>query len=228
MQKYFKFDALKVYGAQLKMVDEIEDAVKKAMESPERKFKESVDLVINLRNIDMAQPQNRISEDIILPNGHGKQIKVCVFADGENALKARDKADMVITSEDLEKLGKDKKRIRALAKDYDFFVAEAPMMPTIGKQFGSILAPRGKMPDPIPLGADITPAMDRVQNLVRIRSKDKTTFHVRVGKKTMPASEIAENIQAIINRIESKLENGKHNIASIYVKTTMGPRVKVV
>lgn len=210
------------------MVDEIKSAVKKALESPKRNFEESVDLVLNLKNVDMAQPQNRISEDLALPNGHGKQIKVCVFADGENALKAKDRADLVISSEELKKLGKDKKKVRVMAKDYDFFVAEAPMMPTIGKNFGSILAPRGKMPDPFPPGADITQVLSRLQNIIKIRSKDKTTFHIRIGKKTMSSEELAENIEAILNRLESKLEKGRQNIASVYVKTTMGQAVKVV
>lgn len=209
------------------MVDGIDDAVKKALGGPKRNFEESVDLIFNLKNVDMAQPQNRISEDLILPNGHGRKIKICVFADGENALKAKDKADLVISSEELKKLGKDKKRVRVMAKEYDFFVAETPMMPTIGKNFGSILAPRGKIPDPFPPGGDINQVLDRLKNIVRIRSKD-TTFHVRVGKKTMSVEEISENILAIINRLESKLEKGKHNIASIYVKTTMGQVVKVV
>ncbi len=210
------------------MVDSIEAAVKKVLEGPERKFEESVDLILNLKNVDMAQPQNRISEDLSLPNGHGKKIKICVFADGENALRAKDKADLVISPEELKKLSKDKKRVRVMAKEFDFFVAETPMMPTIGKNLGSILAPRGKMPDPFPPDGDINIILDRLQNIVRIRSKDKSTFHVRVGKKAMSVNELTENIQAIIDRLESKLEKGKHNIASIYVKTTMGQAVKVV
>ncbi|MDO9096666.1 MAG: 50S ribosomal protein L1, partial [Candidatus Methanoperedens sp.] len=66
--------------------EKILEAVKQALEkSPQRKFSESVDLAINLKNLDMNQPTNRLDEEIILPNGLGKPIKIAVFAKGETA-----------------------------------------------------------------------------------------------------------------------------------------------
>ncbi|MDY6966594.1 MAG: 50S ribosomal protein L1 [Halobacteriota archaeon] len=210
------------------MTEDIEEAVKKALEHPERKFIESVDLVVNLKNVDMGQPQNRISEDVIIPNGHGRPIKICLFADGEIALNAKDHVDLVVPSEEIEKLAEDKRTAKNLAKEYDFFVSDAQFMPLIGRKLGPILGPRGKMPDPIPPGADIVPILSRFKRMVRVRSKDKMTFHVAIGRGNMPAKEIAENIDAVVNRLESILDRGRQNIKSIYVKTTMGEAIRLM
>ena len=77
-------------------------AVQKALESAKkRNFTETVELAINLKDVDLTIPKNRITEDIILPNGRGKAVKICVIGGGELALKAKDVADIVITPEEL-------------------------------------------------------------------------------------------------------------------------------
>lgn len=203
-------------------------AVKTALErSPKRNFTESIDLAINLRNIDMSKPQNRIDEDVILPSGLGKPVKVAVFASGELAVKAEKAgADLVIPPEQIDVLGENKPQAKILASEHDFFIAEASLMPSIGKSLGPVLGPRGKMPNPIPPGADIAKFIDRLRKTIKLRSKDKMTFHTIVGCESMAPEEIAENIDAIIKRLETKLD--KHNIRSIHVKTTMGPSVRVL
>lgn len=205
-------------------------AVTDAIESaPKRKFTESVDLIVNLKNVDLSQPKNRITESIILPNGRGKATKIGVFARGDLAIKSQSGgADLIISPEDLDKMSGDKKLIRTTTKDIDFFVAEAPMMPSIGKSFGPILGPKGKMPDPIPSSADPTAIIRRLKNTVKVRTKDKPTFHTLVGNLSMSAEDIAANIEALLNTVESKLANGSQNIASVYVKTTMGPAVRLI
>ena len=205
-------------------------AVTDAIESaPKRKFTESVDLIVNLKNVDLSQPKNRITESIILPNGRGKATKIGVFARGDLAIKSQSGgADLIISPEDLDKMSGDKKLIRTTTKDIDFFVAEAPMMPSIGKSFGPILGPKGKMPDPIPSSADPTAIIRRLKNTVKVRTKDKPTFHTLVGNLSMNAEDIAANIEALLNTVESKLANGSQNIASVYVKTTMGPAVRLI
>jgi large subunit ribosomal protein L1 len=205
-------------------------AVTDAIESaPKRKFTESVDLIVNLKNVDLSQPKNRITESIILPNGRGKATKIGVFARGDLAIKSQSGgADLIISPEDLDKMSGDKKLIRTTTKDIDFFVAEAPMMPSIGKSFGPILGPKGKMPDPIPSSADPTAIIRRLKNTVKVRTKDKPTFHTLVGNLNMNAEDIAANIEALLNTVESKLANGSQNIASVYVKTTMGPAVRLI
>ena len=207
---------------------DILQAVKKALERPvKRNFTESIDLAINLQNIDMSHTQNRIDEEIILPNGLGKPVKVAVFASGELAVNAEKAgADLIIPPEQINVLGENKKRAKTLANEHDFFIAEASLMPSIGKNLGTVLGPRGNMPSPIPPGADISKPIERLKKTVRLRSKDKITFHTIVGCETMDTKEISANIEAIIKRLETKVE--KHKIHSIYVKTTMGPSVRVL
>jgi len=205
-------------------------AVNDAIESaPKRKFTESVDLVVNLKNIDLSQPKNRITESIVLPKGRGKATKIGVFAKGDLAIKSQSGgADLVISPDDIDKMSGDKKLIRSTTRDIDFFIAEAPLMPSIGKSFGPILGPKGKMPDPIPSSADPTPIINRLKRTVKVRTKDKTTFHALVGNLSMSVEDIAANIEALVSSVESKLQNGTQNIASVYVKTTMGPAVRLM
>lgn len=84
------------------------------------------------------------------------------------------------------------------------------------------------MPKPIAPGADPTPMIDALRKSVTIRTKDRKTFHVSVGTVEMKAEDIAENIDIILKRVEGRLEKGSHNIASVYVKTSMGPSERVM
>ncbi len=210
--------------------EKILDAVKQALEkSPQRKFSESIDLAINLKNLDMNQPQNRMDEEIILPNGPGKTIKIAVFARGETAQRAKGAgADYVFDPEEISVLGEDKARAKSLADEVNFFVAESALMPAIGKTLGQVLGPRGKMPIPLTPDKDIVQLINRSRNAIKVRSKDKMTFHIPVGRKDMDPVKISENIEAIVNRIEHRYERGLYNVRSVYVKTTMGPSVKVI
>ncbi len=204
-------------------------ALKKAIEdAQERKFKESVELAINLKDIDLKIPKNRIEEEIQLPNGRGKDMKIAVFGSGELAVKAKAVADTVITPEEIEEYADEKRKARKLANQHAFFIAEAPLMPTIGKRLGIFLGPRGKMPKPVPPGMDPTVLITGLRKTVKIRSKESKTFHTMVGSKDMSPDELAENIDAVITRLKSKLERGEQNISSIYVKTTMGPSVRLM
>ncbi|HNU36486.1 MAG TPA: 50S ribosomal protein L1 [Methanomassiliicoccales archaeon] len=204
-------------------------AVKKALEhSPKRNFVQTVDLSINLKDVDMSIPKNRIQEDIILPHGRGKPIKVCVFGSGEMLLKAKDVADRVVSVEELGTIADDKKQAKKMANEFEYFIAEAPLMPTIGKRLGIVLGPRGKMPKPIPPGADPKPMIDNLRKSVSVRSRDRLTFHTAVGTTDMTPEDIAENIELIVKRLGMKLEKGTMNIRSAFVKTTMGPSEKVI
>jgi large subunit ribosomal protein L1 len=204
-------------------------AVKKCLESsPQRKFVETVDLAINLKDVDLSVPKNRIQEDVVLPHGRGKALKVCVIGGAELAAKAKGVADLIITPDELGKIADDKKQAKKMASQCDYFIAEAPLMPQIGKRLGIVLAPRGKMPKPIPPGADPKPMIDNLRKSVSVRSKDRRTFQAPVGTADMPAEEIADNVDAILKRVTGKLEKGRHNIDSAYVKTTMGPAERLL
>ena len=140
------------------------DAIKKAVESaPERKFPETVEVAINLKDVDLSVAKNRLDEEVVLPKGRGKPIKVCVFASGDLAFRAQSLADLVITPDQMEDLAGNKKKARELAEEYDFFIAEAPLMPVIGKRLGQVLGPRGRMPRPLPPTADREEAAKRVR-----------------------------------------------------------------
>ena len=204
-------------------------AVQKALESAKkRNFVETVELAINLKDIDLSIPKNRIQDDIILPSGRGKDVRICVIGGGELALKAKDVADTVITPEELQTIADDKKQAKKIANETDYFIAEAPLMAVVGKRLGTVLGPRGKMPKPIPPGADPTGMIANLRKTVSIRTKDRMTFHAPVGTVNMTPEEIAENVETILKRVELKLEKGKMNIASSYIKTTMGPAERLI
>jgi large subunit ribosomal protein L1 len=213
------------------MVDraKILQAVKTAIEkAPERKFSESIDITINLKNIDMAQPKNRIDETILLPHGIGEKIGICVIGKGDIVTQAKDaKVDLIIGPEEVERLGGAPREARRIASTYRYFLAEMAVMPQVGRFLGPRLGPRGRMPMPIAGGVDIRPIVERLRNSVKIRTKDKTFFSTKVGSTSMKPEQVAENIEAIVKRIESVLEQGPLNVRSVFVKTTMGPAVRL-
>jgi len=193
-----------------------------------RKFSQSIDLAINLQNIDMKKPEGRIQERIELPHSVGKEMKVCVIATGEMATKAKTAgASLVIEKAALEALVADKKKQKDIAKEYDLFIAEAPLMPLVGKSLGASLGPRGKMPTPVPPNANIEEQIEKHRNIVFVRMRGQPVIQCRIGNESMKDEELAENVQAIVRRIEGKLKRGIKNFRSVYLKTSMGSSIKV-
>ena len=205
------------------------DAVKEAKgKSKKRNFAQSLELAINLQDVDPKKSGNRIQERIELPHSAGKESKICVIASGEMALKAkRAGANLVIERGELEALMGDKQKQKELAKTYDLFIAEAPLMPLAGKSLGATLGPRGKMPTPVPPTANIADQIKKHRKMVLLRMRDQPVLQCRVGNESMADEEIAENVQAVVRRIEGKLKRGIKNIRSIHLKTAMGTPVKV-
>jgi large subunit ribosomal protein L1 len=193
-----------------------------------RNFNESIDLVFNLKNIDLNVPKNRIDEEIVLPHGRGKKAKIALFASGELALKSKKHVDLLIKPEEIEDLSNKKKKFKKIVEEHDFFISEAPLMPTIGKSLGTVLGPRGKMPRPVQPNADISGMVKNLRKTVKIRSKANKTFHTITGSSDMDKKDITENINTILKRVEASLERGKMNIGSVYVKTTMGPSERLI
>lgn len=207
----------------------LREALKELREkTPKRNFNQSIELIINLRDVDVSKPENRIQEVIELPHNIGKKVSVCVFASGDAGLRAkRAGADMVLEREEIESLMGDKKRQRQIAKQIDSFIATAPLMPIVGRVFGAILGPRGKMPMPIPPTANIESEIERHRRLVMIRTRGQPVLSCRIGTEDMSDEELIDNIEAVLRRIEGKLKRGIKNIASIYLKASMGPPIKV-
>jgi large subunit ribosomal protein L1 len=208
--------------------EKIVNAVNEALKAKERKFVETVEIVVNLRNIDFKRPENRIDTVIALPHGLGKPRKVAIFAKGETALKAKESNVLVIPPEEIDELSKNRRQARKVAKENHFFIAEAPLMPEIGKKLGPVLAPRGKIPQPIPPLSDPNPVIDRLRKSIKIRTKDRSTFHAPIGSKNMSPEDIAENALEVLKIVENKYENAAQNLKSVYIKSTMGPAVRVV
>lgn len=193
-----------------------------------RKFSQSIDLVVRLREVDLKKPENRINETIALPNPPEKGLKVCIIASGDLATRAKAAgADMLISRQEIENLGKDKKAARKLAQDYDFFISEAPMMPLVGRALGSFLGPRGKMPTPVPPNAPIDQIVNNHRKMVRVRMREQPVLQCRIGTESMTDDKLAENIQAVVSRVEQKLERGFKNIGEILIKGTMSKPVKI-
>ena len=207
------------------------DIVGKVLEGSkklDRKFKENIDVVFNLKNIDLSIPKNRVEEEIILPHGRGKEAKVAIFASGQLAVNSKKHVDLLIKPEEIEDLSGDKKKFKKLVDNHDFFLAEAPLMPTIGKSLGTVLGPRGKMPKPVPPQADLTGLVKNLRNTIKLRSKSNKTFHTIAGNADMSKEHIVANVEAIVKRLEASLERGKMNIGSVYIKTTMGPSGRII
>lgn len=212
------------------MKQEILEAVKKAKEeSKPRNFTQSVDVVITIKDLDVKKPENRIDEEVLLPNGRGKDVKIAFIADGELALLAKNAgADMVINKGELEEMGKDRKEAKKIANRHDFFVAQADMMPLVGRFLGPVLGPRKKMPKPVPATIKPEPIMERLKSTVKVRIKDQPVIQALVGTQDMDDELIAANIEAVLGVLDQKLEKGRNQIKSMYVKTTMGPVTRVI
>ena len=183
---------------------------------------------INLKDIDLSVPKNRVSDEIILPKGRGRSVKIGLFGGAELAEKAKTFADLIIPPEDLETLATDKRRARKLAREYHFFIAEAGLMPVIGRRLGVFLGPKGKMPKPIPPSADPKPMIENLRSTIRVRSKDRPVIHFPVGTRGMDPNDVAENIDVALRRIIAGLERGRMNLKSVYIKTTMGKPVRLM
>ncbi|ELY86509.1 50S ribosomal protein L1P [Natrialba hulunbeirensis JCM 10989] len=205
---------------------DIETAVARALEdAPDRNFTETVDLAINLRDLDLNEPSNRVDESVVLPSGTGQETRIVVIAEGETGVRAEEAADEVLSVDDVADLDDDD--AKDMADETDFFIAEEAMMQDIARHLGTILGPRGKMPDPLSPDDDVVETVNRLKNTVQLRSGDRRTFHTLVGSEAMDAEDVADNIDVILRRLHADLEKGPQNIDAVFVKTTMGPSVEV-
>jgi large subunit ribosomal protein L1 len=204
-------------------------AVKEAKEKSEkRKFNQSLELILKLQDIDMKSPEAKIQEVVELPHALEKPNRICVIAQGELALKARKaNADRIVERSELEGLAGKKQEMRKLANEYDFFIAEAPLMPLIGKTLGSVLGPRGKMPMPVSPSVDIASLIEKHRKTVTIRLRNQPILQSRIGMESMKDEEITDNIMVVLRVLEGKLKRGMKNIKFAYIKTAMGAPVKI-
>jgi len=203
------------------------DAIKKAKEGEGKKFVQTIDLAVTLKDLDLKKQESKFSEDVILPFGRGKDLKVAVFAEGELAEKVQKAGLDLFKKSDIDELGKNKKQARKVARKYEYLMAQTDFMSTIGKTLGAVLGPKGKMPKPLPAQADPKPIAERLKKSVRVRIKDQPVIHVPIGTEKMDEEQVAENAVVIITALTRKLPKGMDNIDAAYVKRSMGAAVKV-
>jgi large subunit ribosomal protein L1 len=218
---------LKVLLRQEDKMKKILEKVKEAKEnSKPRKFVQTWDFSINLKGLDLKKPENRFNLEFMLPEGRGKDQKVAFIVDTLET-EAKKHADLVIKKSEIAGLVKNKKKLKKIANEYDWFFGEAPLMPLIGKSFGVIFGPRGKVPKPIPPKVSVEPFVKRAKSSVRIFVKESPVVHVSVGTDKMDDEKISKNIEAVYNVVREKLPKGRTNIKSMFIKLTMGKPVRL-
>lgn len=194
-----------------------------------RNFKQSYELIIALKDIDFKKQSVTINEIIQLPYYSGTPKKICFIGTGELALKANNAgADLVLESEQLDKLQGNKKEAKKLAKGYDFFFADPTLMSRVGKVLGQFLGPSGKMPIPVPPTAPIGDIIQKHRNSIRVRTRAQLSVAAKIGDESLTEEQIAENALAVYNAIEKKLPEVERNIKKIYLKLTMSKPIEML
>ncbi len=196
------------------------EALKELREEKKRKFNQSVDLIVNLQNFDVRK--EALNTFFTFPNPTEK--KIAAF------LSKRSKIVPTITEEDFVKY-KETKDIKNLAKQYDFFIAVAPMMSKVATKFGRVFGPMNKMPSPqagivtAEDDATIEAMLTKMKSMVRIRNKEMS-IKLAVGKENMEDAKLQENVESVLKQLEKKLPRGKECIKDAMIKFTMTKPIK--
>lgn len=192
----------------------------------DRKFKQSVELYVILKDIDVKKGF-AMNETIQLPKKMSTPTTVCIMAGGDMGLKAKSaNADRVISGDEINALAANKRQARKFINNYDFFLADTQLMTTVGKVLGQLLGPRGKMPVPVPYNAPIESFLDRYRASIRVKVKNSLSLSCKIGEESMSDEDLAANAHAVLNAVEKKLPNGDKNIRRVVVKTSMGKPIK--
>jgi len=198
-----------------------EEAVEEAVENSEdRNFTESIDLIINFRDLDLSDPENRFNEDFKLPYQADEEVKIAVI--GDSITQNAENADRKVSSDELEEMYDNPDEAKDLAEEFSFLIAEAPLMPKIGQQLGQVFGPRNMMPDPMPPGSDPTDSIEDLKNTVTLRLKEEPLLQIKIGKEDYEFDKVQRNASSVYEFVEGQLPKGDNNIKSVMVKTTMG------
>jgi large subunit ribosomal protein L1 len=202
------------------------EAVRRALElGKRRRFKQSVDLIVVLKDVDIRSPEGRLREVVFLPHKPRKESTVCVVAEGDMAIKARELGVPVYGRADLQEMRQNRKLAKKVAQQCDWVLIRVDLMGLAGGVLGPALGPRGKAPTPVPPNADIAELVERYKRAVWVRIRNQPQIMCRVGTEDMSPEEIAENIDAVLHTITQRL--GRQKIGRIIVKKTMGIPVEV-
>ncbi len=208
------------------------NAIKKAREGVSKKnFKQSFDLIVNLKGLNLKKPEENINDFLVLKN-RGKKAKVGAFVGQEIVNKAKGVCDVVVPFEDFGKF-ETKAKVKKLAKGVDFFISQVELMPKVAASFGRVLGPVGKMPNPkagcvIPKTIpDLKPVVAKLSNTIRLQTKNETIIKCMVGVEDMKDEEIADNVIQVYDYLIHHLPQEKNNIRSSYLKLTMGKSILI-
>lgn len=196
-----------------------------------KKFSQSFDVIVNLKDINLKNPEEQVDFFATFNHGLGRKRKVAVFAGPELEEKAKQVCELVIPVKDFDKYT-DKKVVKKIAAEYDFFIAQAEIMPKVAQVFGRVLGPRNKMPNPklgsvIPAKGNIEPLYERLQRTVRCSAKKSPVIQVKVGDESMPNDKLIDNIMLVYDQVVHHTPKEKANVKSVFVKLTMSKPVKV-
>jgi large subunit ribosomal protein L1 len=210
----------------LKGIKQVREASKK------RNFSQSIDLIINLKDLNLKKPEEQVDLFIQLPKGKGKKVKICALVGPELKEEALRVCDKVIDTVEFANYDNNKKELKKLASEYGFFIAQANIMGQIAKVFGRVLGPRGKMPNPkagcvAPPKANLQPVYDKLQNTIRLLAKTNMVVQVSIGHEGMTDAEMADNIDVIYETLIHHLPKEENNVRALLLKATMGKPVRL-
>ena len=211
-----KFDSEKLYA--------LPDALEMLSSISSNKFKEAIDISVNL-GVDPRKSDQVVRGATTLPHGTGKEVKVAVFAQGENAEKAENAGADVVGFEDLGE------EIKGGKIDFDVLIATPDAMRIVG-QLGKVLGPRGLMPNP-KTGTVTTDVEVAVKNSksgqVQFRTDKAGLIHGRVGQLGFTAEQIKENIQALLVDLKKTKPAAAKGVylKKLTLSSTMGPGLNI-
>lgn len=199
--------------------------------SEKRKFVQAVDLIINLKNLDLKQPDQQIDLFVQIPHA-SKKNRICCFCGPELLPNAKQNCDLAIATDEFSRYQGDKKAIKKLASDYDYFFAQANIMPEVAKVFGRVLGPRGKMPNPkagavVAPNANLKPLADKFAKTVRLSAKTQLCIKALLGKESQPENEILDNAFMLFESLRKALPQEMNNVKNVLLKFTMSKPVPV-
>ena len=202
--------------------EDVTNALKELRKENVRKFDQSVDLIINLQKFDIKR--SAVNLFAFVPN-QIKEKKIAAFLEGQSDLID------TITKEDFKKYN-DKKVLKKFVEKYDFFIAQASVMPKVATTFGRVLGPTGKMPSPqlgIILNPDektINELKEKINSSVKIRAKE-SSIKLAIGKQSMKDEAIVENVMSIFNAVLKELPRNMENVKNVELKFTMTKPIKI-
>jgi large subunit ribosomal protein L10Ae len=195
--------------------------VKKGSVEKKRKFLETVELQIALKNYDPARDK-RFSGTVKLRHIPKPSYKICVIGDERHLDEAKNLGIECKSVEDLKKLNKNKKLVKKLAKSYDAFIASDGLIKQIPRILGPGLNKAGKFPTSLSHQEAMEDKVETVKRTIKFQMKKVLCLSVAVGHVEMVDEELLANIMLAINFLVSLLKKNWQNVRSLHIKSTMG------